>query len=48
MIFSEMDHDGFQATLISVVFKVVDSLYPGNVFECGQGGEIDIKAEFPP
>ena len=48
LIYSEMDHDGFQATLISTVFKVVDSLNYEKVYRCGQNIQIDLKEEWPP
>ena len=48
LIYSEMDHDGFQATLISTVFQVVDSTYVVKDIECGFHTVIDLEKEFPP
>ena len=46
LIYSELDHDGDQATLITTVFQVVDALYKVKVFKCGESGQIYVKDEF--
>ena len=46
LIYAEMDHDGFQGTLITTVFSVVDSLYVVKVFECGKNYSFYIPNEF--